>query len=109
VSRAVEVAVGLRHVSRVPSAVSGEAVEVIVIAKLIARTGKPAGQDFTLPDAARIGADSGSEVRIRLEGVSRNHARMYRTARYWLEDAGSTNGTFLNGQRVQRIGCVIST
>lgn len=34
-------------------------------------------------------------------GVSRLHARLYRRGEAWvIEDAGSTNGTFLNGRRV---------
>ena len=34
-------------------------------------------------------------------GVSRLHARLYQRGEVWvLEDAGSTNGTFLNGRRV---------
>lgn len=35
------------------------------------------------------------------EGVSREHARIYQVGnRLFAEDAGSTNGTFLNGQRI---------
>lgn len=36
-------------------------------------------------------------------GLSRKHARIYRMhGEFWLEDLGSTNGTFLNGQLVER-------
>jgi len=35
------------------------------------------------------------------EGVSRLHARMYQRGGVWvIEDAGSTNGTYLNGRRI---------
>lgn len=37
----------------------------------------------------------------RDENISRRHAAIiYRDGIYWLEDAGSTNGTFVNGQRI---------
>lgn len=74
-----------------------------MIAKLIGRTGAVAGKEFVLPEVARIGAMPESEVPVRAEGVSRSHARVFREGDvYWLEDAGSTNGTFLNGDRITR-------
>jgi pSer/pThr/pTyr-binding forkhead associated (FHA) protein len=51
--------------------------------------------------AMKIGAAADNDFRIGLAGVSRHHARIVKEGdAYWLEDAGSTNGTFLNGQRV---------
>src|SRR5205823_19267 len=42
-------------------------------------------------------------LRLVVRGVSRHHARITRDGNeYWIEDAGSTNGTFLNGQRITR-------
>ena len=72
-------------------------------ARLIGRTGAVSGKDFTLGETARIGAAREAEIRIRAEGVSRIHARVWREGDgYWLEDAGSTNGTFLSGIRVRK-------
>src|SRR5262249_52002986 len=52
---------------------------------------------------ATIGAAPGNEIRIAAPGVSRRHARIVAdNGEYYLEDAGATNGTFLNGGRVQR-------
>ncbi len=54
-------------------------------------------------DVATIGAAPDSEIRIVAPGVSRRHARIVADkGQYFLEDAGATNGTFLNGGRVQR-------
>ena len=59
---------------------------------------------FTLKsDESLVGRDSGLAVAIPLDGVSRQHARIYWDGRaYWLEDLKSTNGTLLNGQRILR-------
>jgi pSer/pThr/pTyr-binding forkhead associated (FHA) protein len=71
--------------------------------KLLGRTGAVAGRDVAVADLLRIGAGADNDFRVVVGGVSRNHARIVKTeGAYWLEDAGSTNGTFLNGQRVAR-------
>jgi pSer/pThr/pTyr-binding forkhead associated (FHA) protein len=70
---------------------------------LIGRTGRTAGQDFAITGVAAIGAAPDSEIRIVAPGVSRKHARIVvENDQYFLEDAGATNGTFLNGGRVTR-------
>jgi pSer/pThr/pTyr-binding forkhead associated (FHA) protein len=75
-----------------------------MVTKLIGRTGPVAGRDFVMADdvtVARIGGDSNNEICIRADGVSREHARVRRRADgCWIEDAGSRNGTFVNGLRV---------
>jgi len=72
-------------------------------ARLIGRTGATAGRDFPLVGVASIGASADSEIRIVARGVSRRHARIVvERDQYFLEDAGATNGTFLNGGRIQR-------
>jgi pSer/pThr/pTyr-binding forkhead associated (FHA) protein len=48
-----------------------------------------------------VGRDSGSAIRLDDDGVSRNHAVVVRAANtVTVEDAGSTNGTWVNGSRI---------
>jgi len=72
--------------------------------KLIGRTGDVIGRDAAIGDLLRIGTAADNEFRIAATGVSRHHARIVRQNpdEYWLEDSGSTNGTFVNGLRVAR-------
>jgi len=72
-------------------------------ATLIGRTGAVAGKDYAIADMARIGAAREADIRIQAAGVSRIHARLWREGDdYWIEDAGSTNGTFLSGIRIRK-------
>ena len=48
-----------------------------------------------------LGRSQGTEMRINDVGVSRRHARVVREgASVFIEDMGSANGTFLNGERL---------
>lgn len=59
--------------------------------------------DRTFTSAFRIGRDSGCEVHVPAKLVSRFHAEVSTDAgTWWVSDLGSTNGTLLNGQPVQR-------
>lgn len=51
----------------------------------------------------RVGRDSDSDVVVHGEAVSKGHAVLYvRADGVEVEDSGSTNGTRLNGRRIQR-------
>ncbi len=65
-------------------------------------TGTAAGQMFRIPEGnSVIGRASSSHLRIDEEGVSRNHARVRREGDHVaVDDLGSRNGTFVNGERV---------
>lgn len=55
---------------------------------------------FTKPDII-LGREAENDMALPDETVSAVHARVYHRDSQWLiEDANSTNGTFLNGQRV---------
>ena len=58
-------------------------------------------QVFTKPEL-QIGRDASCDIRINDETVSNQHARLsYRNKQWWIEDLLSTNGTFLNDERVE--------
>ncbi len=71
-------------------------------AALLYRSGTPKDYPFSGAEVS-VGYDSGNQVRVSIEGVSRRHARItFDGQDYWIEDAGSSNGTFLNGVPVLR-------
>ncbi len=62
----------------------------------------PNGREHHLPlDSAVIGRALECDVVIASKSVSREHTRIRREGRRWfVDDLGSTNGTYLNGERV---------
>jgi pSer/pThr/pTyr-binding forkhead associated (FHA) protein len=61
-------------------------------------------RNFPVPQGdASIGYDPANDVRVPFEGVSRRHARItFDGKEFWIQDSGSSNGTFLNGNRLRR-------
>ncbi len=70
--------------------------------QLIMRSGPTPGAAFILEgDQMTIGRDSTNEIVINDAEISRRHSRLtFQGGKYVLEDLGSTNGTFVNGQRL---------
>lgn len=70
--------------------------------QFVMRSGPTPGVTFPLEgDQLTIGRDSSNGVAINDAEVSRKHSRLsFQGGKYVLEDLGSTNGTFVNGQRL---------
>lgn len=70
--------------------------------QFVMRSGPTPGVTFPLDgDQLTIGRDSSNGVAINDSEVSRKHSRLsFQGGKYVIEDLGSTNGTFVNGQRL---------
>jgi serine phosphatase RsbU (regulator of sigma subunit) len=72
------------------------------MAALVTIQGPSIGQRFPLGrESVEIGRQGDSDIYLESLAVSRQHARLYREGQAWfVEDAGSSNGTFVNGNQV---------
>ncbi|MFN7210681.1 MAG: FHA domain-containing protein [Aggregatilineales bacterium] len=70
--------------------------------RLIVRRGPQPNQIYELTkDVISLGRDITNDIVVNDPEVSRHHCRLTRgSGGYTLEDLGSTNGTFVNGQRI---------
>ena len=70
--------------------------------QFVMRSGPTPGVTFPLEgDQLIIGRDASNGVPINDAEISRKHSRLsFQGGKYVLEDLGSTNGTFVNGQRL---------
>ncbi|HVG38696.1 MAG TPA: FHA domain-containing protein [Pyrinomonadaceae bacterium] len=93
-----------------PAAPGASAAKTDSFAKLVIQRGRSTGKEFTLADdeiyIGRWDADGGIFPDIDLDAddpeakVSRRHARITRRDnQFYIEDLGSTNGTFINRGR----------
>jgi hypothetical protein len=61
----------------------------------------PDGSPYELKDSVTIGRDSKNDLVLESAAVSRDHAAVtHGDGRWYLEDRGSSNGTYLNGTRL---------
>jgi pSer/pThr/pTyr-binding forkhead associated (FHA) protein len=64
--------------------------------------GPRVGERMPLRAVSSVGRDAGNDVVLNDEAASAKHAIVsFAEGEWWLEDAGSTNGTVLNGSRIR--------
>jgi len=69
---------------------------------VVAAMGHEPGTTFDVGDGAMFGRADGADINVEDPFASSSHARIYdRGGAMYLEDMGSTNGTYLNGRKVQ--------
>ncbi len=92
----------LRAAAREPTVELGR---LVVVAS---PSGEPApGASFALDAITSLGRDVNNAIVIEDEFVSTNHAALtYRGRAWYVEDLGSTNGTFVNGSQVDGLSPV---
>ena len=69
--------------------------------EVIAAMGHDPGTTFDLSEGATLGRADSAEIRVDDPFASSAHARIFPRGEFmYLEDMGSTNGTYLNGRKV---------
>jgi diguanylate cyclase (GGDEF)-like protein len=70
-------------------------------AQLVVLAGANVGEMYSLFGTLSIGRGRDADIRIQGDGISRQHARIHVSpVGVVLEDLGSTNGSFVNGEKV---------
>ena len=71
--------------------------------QVVAAMGHEPGTTFDVGGGATFGRSDGADIRVNDPFASSAHARIFdRGGFMYLEDMGSTNGTYLNGRQVKR-------
>jgi hypothetical protein len=70
--------------------------------EVVAAMGYEPGRTFDVGEGATLGRSNGADIRIDDPFASSSHARIFpRGGSMYVEDMGSTNGTYLNGRQLQ--------
>ena len=71
--------------------------------KLQAITGEFTGQEISVERDMLVGRHQDAEILLQSTDISRKHAALlFRDDHIWVQDLKSTNGTFVNGERVEQ-------
>jgi hypothetical protein len=69
--------------------------------EVVAALGYEPGTMLDLSGGVTLGRADGAEIKVEDQFASSNHARIYQRGDYmYVEDMGSTNGTYLNGRQL---------
>jgi hypothetical protein len=87
-----------RRQSTMPDLRAGVAPRLVVVAAM----GHEPGTTFDVAHGATLGRSDGAEVRVDDPFASSAHARIFQRSDFmYVEDMGSTNGTYLNGRQIR--------
>lgn len=83
-------------------AVTARQVGLAALVVIRSHAGGPrVGERLPLRAVSSVGRDAGNDIVLNDEAASTKHAIVsFVDGDWWLEDAGSTNGTLLNGSRI---------
>lgn len=102
------ITVALREDANVPAGAieiqiqNGETPKAVTAYALRLIKGMPLGERYRIGGAMRVGRNPQSDIFLVDPSVSRNHALLdVHEGRLLVRDEGSSNGTFVNGERVQ--------
>jgi hypothetical protein len=69
--------------------------------EVVAAMGYDPGTRLDVSGGVTLGRADGAEIKVEDQFASSNHARIYERGEYmYIEDMGSTNGTYLNGRQL---------
>ncbi|MEA2361505.1 MAG: hypothetical protein QOD71_650 [Thermoleophilaceae bacterium] len=87
-----------RRQSAMPDLRAGVAPRLVVVAAM----GHEPGTTFDVGTGATMGRSDGAEIRVDDPFASSAHARVFSRGDFmYVEDMGSTNGTYLNGRQMR--------
>jgi pSer/pThr/pTyr-binding forkhead associated (FHA) protein len=97
-AEAVEAPGRRRQEPAIPNLRAGVSPQLTVVAAM----GHQPGTTFDIGEGATLGRSDGAAIRVDDPFASSAHARIFPRGDYmYLEDMGSTNGTYLNGRQVK--------
>ena len=87
-----------RRQSAMPDLRAGVSPRLVVVAAM----GHEPGTSFDVGDGATMGRSDSAEIRVDDPFASSAHARIFSRGDFmYVEDMGSTNGTYLNGRQLR--------
>lgn len=82
--------------------VEARALGTLIVERSPGRTPR-VGERLALRAANMLGRDAGNDIPLPDEAASARHAKLEaEDGAWWIEDLGSTNGTLVNGVRIER-------
>lgn len=86
------------------AAATGPSTDVVLRFKVRLRNRPP--QTLELPSGAVLGRADDCACTVDDTTVSKHHARVRYDGHAWIDDLGSTNGTYVNGRRIESDGAL---